>query len=288
MGKIDQLNQLKEVLKKHETDINENKDFTYTTTEIEMQKVDISGQGRYVTNCIVCNFTCHDNCIYANNGDKRHCSAMKGKENCAVCPKHCHWSEHRNNSFYFITKEVEVEGTYKELKKKYFEAKVGMSQAEVVVAGVEKELKDLRHATMKMVLQAHNSLLRLEEIALKPNPLSQADYIDLLISSERQEGSDGWNRRVDYYQEIRQQAEIMGDLISMKSSSKLMAILEPDCISVLIQTEEREKKPGWEERVKHFHSILSDLEIQRKQEAPKTWSSTIKTSVRGFFARFSN
>ena len=286
MGKIDQLNQLKDVLKKHETDINDNKNFTYTTKKIEMEKVDISGQSRYVTNCIVCNFTCHDNCAYANDEDKRRCSAMRGKENCAVCTNHCHWSKHCNNPFYFVTKEVKVEGTYDGLKKKYFAAKAGMSHAEAVVAGVERELKDLRHKTMKMVLQAHNSLLRLEEIALKPNPLSQADYIDLLISSEKQEASDGWKHRVEYYQEIRKQAQIMGDLITMKSTSELMAILEPDCVTVLIETEEREQKQGWEQRVEHFQSVLSDLEIRRKQEAPKTWKATIKTTFRGFFARF--
>ena len=33
--------------------------------------------GTFVTNCGVCNTTCHDNCAYADDDDKASCSAME-------------------------------------------------------------------------------------------------------------------------------------------------------------------------------------------------------------------
>ena len=38
-----------------------------------------------------------------------------------------------------------------------------------------------------MSREAKEIMQRLDEIALKPNPLSEVEYIDLLIESERQE-----------------------------------------------------------------------------------------------------
>ena len=51
----------------------------------------------------------------------------------------------------------------------------------------------------------------MDEIALKPNPLTEIQYIELLIQSEEHEAKDGYQDRVAFYQEAADQAKIMSE-----------------------------------------------------------------------------
>jgi len=80
-----------QVMKKHEAKIKANKSFTYTVQQDKVVQEDISGQGIHTTNCLTCNFTCHSNCVYAQNVDKVYCVSMSKTGDCKVCPRNCHW-----------------------------------------------------------------------------------------------------------------------------------------------------------------------------------------------------
>ena len=89
-------------MRARESDILANKDFKYTIKTTKQRKVDLQGQDVYVTNCLICNYTCHETCGYANDGDKFKCSAMDHqgdiqRAHCAVCVKKCGWQDHVNN-----------------------------------------------------------------------------------------------------------------------------------------------------------------------------------------------
>ena len=188
--------------------IEQNKDFIIKVTVPKQRKVD-TPPGRYTTNCLSCNYTCHDNCAYANNEDKKHCCAMDGSGNCKVCPNNCVWSKHVNNPYIFeLYEDVEVR-TSEELKDRYDTAKEGESRAETMIANIKEELDTLKAGVLELVDEARSSLNRLDEIALKPNPLSETDYIDQLITSEEQQGKMGWQKRVKAFKEVRKQAELM-------------------------------------------------------------------------------
>lgn len=58
-------------------------------------------QGHHVTNCLQCNFTCHDDCIIADDDNKSGCAAMKDGF-CTVCIKKCKWTEHKNARYKFV------------------------------------------------------------------------------------------------------------------------------------------------------------------------------------------
>ncbi len=49
----------------------------------------------------------------------------------------------------------------------------------------------------------------MDDIALKPNPLSEVDYIDLLIQSEEKQGRQGWMERVISFKVLRKRASLM-------------------------------------------------------------------------------
>ena len=146
IAKIDELNQEEQVLREHEADILKNQDFTYKVSIAKHKRVDISGQGWYVTNCQKCNFTCHKSCAYADDGDKHKCSAMDGNGTnacCKVCPGNCHWRQHHNNSYYFEPYEEEETRTSNDLKQRFQDASTRKTGVQGMILKLEKELEDL-------------------------------------------------------------------------------------------------------------------------------------------------
>ena len=219
LAKIDELRQERQLLKDHEADIITHKDFTYQVHITKQRKIDLP-KGRYTTNCLKCNFTCHDDCIYPNDGDKFKCSAMskQGEQDaaCRVCPDECSWRDHVCNPYRFeIYQEPEIR-TSKELKAKYESAMTDKGEVEAVMKKMKMELKDMDRAVLMKIQQAKRSLQRLEEIALRPGHLTEVEYIDILIESEQREARPGWKQRVKALHEVRKQAEIVTDIRSTK------------------------------------------------------------------------
>ena len=210
--KIDALNQEEKVLRSHEVDILQNKDFTYTVTVTKHRKIDIT-EGWYVTNCQNCNFTCHRVCAYSNDQDKHRCSAMNGRgvanASCRVCPGHCHWKLHRNNPYYFETYEDEETRTSAELKEHFHTASTKKSGVEGMISKLERELEEMYNEVFLDIREVRKSLERLSKIALKPNLLSDADYISLLIQAEENEQNPGYIKRIAYLKQVQRQAEFM-------------------------------------------------------------------------------
>lgn len=75
---------------------------------------------------------------------------------------------------------------------------------------------------LNMTKQAQQSVRRLDEIALKPNPLTGVEYIDLLIESEKRSAGPGWQQRIKYYEEAKRQAEMLSKVKDERESQKLM------------------------------------------------------------------
>ena len=205
--KIGTLQQEEHIMEQHKADIAANKNFKYKVQEPRIVK-HVTMPGQYVTNCTKCNFTCHRDCAYANNDDKRYCCAMSG-EYCEVCKLKCHWSSHVNNPFWFEAQEVTVEKTYDELKERYEAALSGKSSKENIVSMIRAEIATSYHEVFLMIRQAQQILQRLDEIALRPNPLSEVEYIDLLVHTEEMDGGPGTAQRIKHLKSVREKAELM-------------------------------------------------------------------------------
>mmetsp|Transcript_30564 Transcript_30564/g.34751 ORF Transcript_30564/g.34751 Transcript_30564/m.34751 type:complete len:278 (+) Transcript_30564:622-1455(+) len=61
--KIEEQRQIEVHIEHHESDMNANQDFTYDATVPGFRKIDLE-PGRYVTNCLNCNRTCHFPCSF--------------------------------------------------------------------------------------------------------------------------------------------------------------------------------------------------------------------------------
>ena len=217
LSKIDELRQEERIMKEQEAAILANRNFTYEIKVSKPHKIDLSGSGHHVTNCLECNFTCHYPCPYPSNEDKYHCSSMANRGDlysarCTVGPGRCSWKKHVNTPFRFIEHEEIEKRTSEDLKKRYYEAMSGQSSVKSMIENMNDHLEFLQMKVLEMSHDAKESMQRLDQIALKPNPLSEVEYIDLLIESEKQEAKSGYQQRINYYQEVKQQALVMSKL----------------------------------------------------------------------------
>jgi hypothetical protein len=207
LNKLEQLRVEQRVLREHQSDIDKNKNFKYTVEEDECD-IEPIDPGIYTTNCMVCKFTCHLNCAYKDDSDKQYCCAMRNGD-CTVCPTKCHWTKHKNLPYVCKMKRVTVTKTAADLKARYEEAKGKKMTAEQIIAACEDEFCDIQLKVVVLTNEIRETLKKLDEIALKPNPLSTAGYIDILIRSEEQQADPGWQERVKQLKEVREQVVLM-------------------------------------------------------------------------------
>ncbi|XP_062284289.1 uncharacterized protein LOC133990131 [Scomber scombrus] len=208
-AKLEEIKETTEILKKHEAEISRNKDFEFEVTIKKPVQVDNSGSGNYITNCQQCHFTCHKSCTRGNDADKYKCTVMGADGNCTQCPGKCHWSVHFNQKYRWDYKEVKEKRTVKELKEKYLNASEAKAPVQALIDKLKAEYDRVQAEVENLTKRSVNCLSRLKEIALKPNPLSAPDYIDMLIEDEKSQGKEGWKKRVQDLKETRGKAETM-------------------------------------------------------------------------------
>ncbi|KAK2917146.1 hypothetical protein Q8A67_001520 [Cirrhinus molitorella] len=207
LTKLGEIKKTRAALEQHKAEMDANKDFEYEL-EVTVPKQIENTTGNYLTNCQTCHFTCHDKCIYANDSDKYKCSAMKDGK-CRVCPGKCVWNVHFNQKYKWDYVKEKRKETYQELKKRYEDAHGQVMSKEKIFEELEKEFHVVQGIVAKLIKGSQMSLERLQDIALKPNPLSTPDYIDLMIESEKQEAKPGFHDRIQSLMEVRKKAEII-------------------------------------------------------------------------------
>ncbi|KAM9164504.1 uncharacterized protein ACDP82_001885 isoform 1-T2 [Pangshura tecta] len=208
--KLEELRKTQEALEQHRGDMEANKDFEYEVEKTLPVKEDISGRGNYITNCQQCHYTCHYPCGIPNDNAKRGCAAIDGNTGyCTVCPGKCFWNVHFNQKYKWGYKVVKEKQTYAQLKEKYEKASGEVLSTQSVAEKLSQEYAAVEEILMELIDKSSRSLQRLQAIALKPNPLSTPEYIDLLIMSEQQELKPGYQERIKSLREVREVAEII-------------------------------------------------------------------------------
>ncbi|XP_016376572.1 uncharacterized protein LOC107715042 [Sinocyclocheilus rhinocerous] len=207
LTKLDEIKKTTAALEQHKAEMDANKDFEYEL-EVTVPKQIENNTSYYLTNCQKCHFTCHDTCVYGNDSDKYKCWAMKDGT-CTVCPGKCAWNVHFNQKYKWDYVQEKRKETYQELKKRFEDAHGQVMSNEKIFEELEKEFQVVQDIVAELIEGSQKSLERLQEIALKPNPLSTPDYIDLMIESEKQEAKSGFQDRIQSLREVRKKAEII-------------------------------------------------------------------------------
>lgn len=207
LSKIAKLKKEQEMVQRHKDDIEHNRKFSEIVRETRQNEIKLE-PGVFVTNCLNCNMTCHDDCRITDDENKIHCAVMDDKGYCSVCPKNCHWRRHKNSSYYFEYVTEMVTKTSESMKQK-FEAATGKKfTSERFIEENKKEVESKLHEIKCMMEKVNMCRKRLDEIALTADPLSSEEYIDLLIESEKREHKDGFEERIVLLEEMKSSTNV--------------------------------------------------------------------------------
>ncbi|CAL8366459.1 unnamed protein product [Boreogadus saida] len=106
-------------------------------------------------------------------------------------------------------KLVTEKRTSNDLKQKYEKASMGKKKTDIIKQ-MRLEYDLLQDEVVKLMELSAQCLNTLNEIALKPNPLSTPEYIDLLIEGEKSEAKPGYQECIKKLQHMRGKAVTMG------------------------------------------------------------------------------
>lgn len=161
--------------------------------EMEVETVTVKAtntpQGQYTTLCRDCNITCHEDCAYKDDDQKKDCSAMTNGY-CTFCKNKCKWDRHtnhwsilRNVTGKKIVRQQEIIDNWAEGEKTKESALLGMLKEYL------KEQDDLRGKMAELAkLNA-----KLAEDALQHDSSALLKYVEDLIGiAKSQTNIDGY------------------------------------------------------------------------------------------------
>ncbi|KAI4901117.1 hypothetical protein NFI96_028926, partial [Prochilodus magdalenae] len=235
-AKHSELTEVEKTLEQNKEKIEEDENFPFTVTTVYKEKVDItdaSWWNRMVTSCEECRETCHEhNCWVAGNAEW--CEAMKDQR-CTACG--CPDSKHIREARKYVTKLRQEEVTFKTLKSKYSDtdhasfdkSKFKKAETEHDKKLIMKEEKlEIRLETLltkneetrrSLVKEAYMTILKLSEIALKPDFAFTIQYLDFLIPRVEEAGTAEWAQKLKDLQRVAAAQESTNSAVGLNYSS---------------------------------------------------------------------
>lgn len=98
--------------------------------------------------------------------------------------------------------------------KKYDDATNKKNEVDRLIAIQKCQLEKAQTHLFSLIDEARSCLNRQEMIALKSNPLTQADYIELLIESEKSQTKPGWQDRIKYLVKTKKKALLVAEILT--------------------------------------------------------------------------
>lgn len=220
LAKLSELKKQLDIFLEHERTMERNKKFEYTVNETTgLEMIDLP-RGQHVTNCLVCNFTCHEKCTITLDENKKKCDAIDSNGYCTVCPRNCGWSEHRNTPYIFRYVTKPVTKTYTEMEKRYEEATGKTCVQTKHIKTLFSDVNALSENLSSMIHEMNRCKTRLKEITLISGPLSDVKYIDLKILFEERKKQPGYLNRIKMLEEIKRTSLIVQDFDTLSKQLK--------------------------------------------------------------------
>ena len=215
LDKIRVLRVEEKLLEEQEGEMKINENFTYKVKLNKQQMVNVPVDQRAL-NCRNCLTTCHYPCEKTLDTEVYDCIVINRRGPsvacCTVCQFKCPWENHTLQSSRYESFKLTETRIVKELKARYDEAKCHSERAKGAIDKLEEELSKMQQDVMIKIKQARKCKIRLNEIAMKPGKLTEVNYIDILILSEKAEGSDGYLERIEALEVLKKAANLLARL----------------------------------------------------------------------------
>ncbi|GAA6080254.1 uncharacterized protein LOC113648513 [Tachysurus ichikawai] len=230
--KSKELTQIQKALEKNQEKIKRNENFTFTVTKYYKEKVsteNASWWDRKVTSCSVCKKNCHEhNCWSAL--DAEWCEVMRNNH-CIVCTGKCHLSKHVKENKKYVQLSTEILVTFDDLNKQHeginnsasdikFDSKcfekiknkieTNKKQEEENTRKekrLKEELTEIEKEKAELVEEAYNTIMKLSEIALKPDSAFIVQSLDFLILRAEETGKMNCAKKLRELRKIQSESE---------------------------------------------------------------------------------
>ncbi|CAL8366394.1 unnamed protein product [Boreogadus saida] len=141
---------------------------------------------------------------------------------CNQCAGKCYVKEHDLKPFYWGFETVKEKRTYEDLKKKYETASKKAMTVGDIIKQMEMEYDLLEDEVVKLMERSAQCLNTLKEIALRPDPISTPEYIDLLIEGEKSEAKPGFMERINKLMDLKKKAITTGEVASGATADSIL------------------------------------------------------------------
>ena len=208
---------------------------------------------------------CHFPCEIADDGEIWKCAAMdnggKHSAKCERCDGKCSWKLHKSTSERFeLDYKTETRTNY-DLKMKFDVAANKKAAKEKLIHDIAMRLEDTESRMFSSIDNGRTCLSILKQIALKPNPLTQVEYIVLMVESEISQKKEGWNDRVKYLTASKERAILLEMVVAGRERS----------LDDHIEKEKKERKPGWEQKVQGLEKMQRIQENSYQTSKEEKW-----------------
>ena len=201
-----------------DTDLDLDKKIVIKKTIRDMEAV----TKHYAMNCKKCKKTCHVPCKnpYDFSFAKYWCEIFTWGGDCTGCD--CPPKQHEPSKQKHVMKTIEVQTTKRNLvemhqdssnidiKKRldeYRQTKQDCDQRKAAIQNLETKVKQQQVKILRLVIKIRDLHNELFSMALRPQPLTDMAYLDILIEDEKNHQKDGWRRRLNMLEKCKTAAE---------------------------------------------------------------------------------
>ncbi|KAL2079244.1 hypothetical protein ACEWY4_024988 [Coilia grayii] len=183
-----ELKQTQEAIQDNKEKIKTCEKFTYEVDVPYKEKCNIKNsiKGKilkYFTGKAVCCTDCEETCHYPGcwmASNPKHCEVMQANH-CTVCTKKCHYSKHVKENWRYINMTRKETRTDEDLKRRFEEQTDKSKSYEEMMRKAEEDLEKETAEKCRLVHEAYQSIMKLQEIALERDSVFTLVHLDFLI-----------------------------------------------------------------------------------------------------------
>ena len=202
-GSLDKVEKMQKVLRH----VEENEaDLTGIPGEECLIHIDLHN-GQKATNCKDCKKTCHNDCGAVCG--PLYCSAMDSSHKCRRCNLNCSYERHERVGYRIeppLAMQMPAYTFVEHLQTQPYTTNTEQNKLESIMRFFQKEADRLDDEVQGVIHETHRCVHRLEEIDEKPNPISEVDYVRMLIEQEKKKES--FSHRAATLQKALRQAQM--------------------------------------------------------------------------------
>ena len=133
----------------------------------------------------------------------------KNSKKCRICPNKCNWSLHKNIPYIIKYYSAKKTITLEELKNKYDNSKSKKLDREKILEKINDKIFSMNAECLETQEEIKRAINRIKEIALMKDMITDEEHINSLIESEKQEHTEGYKERIQYYNMLKEQKKLL-------------------------------------------------------------------------------